>query len=278
MPTPALHALLLGLAALPAAAQPITILNPSFEANFAANGTFPVQIPTSWDLLDPGGIIDQSTNAVGVLNPTGAAFFPAGVPDGRNAALIYLESSGGPPVSLRQIVGATLQPRTRYALSVGVGNIASGIGLPPFDFRFYDLDGFPGYSVQLRAGGVLLAEDFNSLGATLAEGQFATTTVVFASGHSHAQLGQNLEVRLTNLNQIDTPEDPGIEVDFDMVTLIAAPICAADFNADLVVSVQDIFDFLAAYFSGDASADVSGGGLSVQDIFDYLAAYFTGCP
>ena len=84
-------------------------------------------------------------------DPTGAAFFPAGVLDGRNAALIYLESSGGLPVSLRQIVAATLQPRIRYTLSVGVGNIASGIGLPPFDFRFYDLDGFPGYSVQLRA-------------------------------------------------------------------------------------------------------------------------------
>lgn len=54
--------------------------------------------------------------------------------------------------------------------------------------------------------------------------------------------------------------------------------CAADFNGDGSVSVQDIFDMLAAYFSGSAAADVNGdGGLTVQDIFDYLLLYFTGC-
>jgi predicted outer membrane repeat protein len=54
--------------------------------------------------------------------------------------------------------------------------------------------------------------------------------------------------------------------------------CRADFNASGVVSVQDIFDFLTAYFSFDPLADFNGeGGISVQDIFDFLAAYFTGC-
>ena len=46
--------------------------------------------------------------------------------------------------------------------------------------------------------------------------------------------------------------------------------CTADFNCSGTVSVQDIFDFLAAYFAGDMSADVNGSGVvSVQDIFDY---------
>jgi hypothetical protein len=55
--------------------------------------------------------------------------------------------------------------------------------------------------------------------------------------------------------------------------------CAADFNCVGGVSVQDIFDFLGAYFSNDARADINGvGGVTVQDIFDFLAAYFTGCP
>jgi hypothetical protein len=59
---------------------------------------------------------------------------------------------------------------------------------------------------------------------------------------------------------------------------VCPPACAADFNASGAVTVQDIFDFLAAYFGMDPRADVNGsGGLSVQDIFDYLAAYFGGC-
>jgi hypothetical protein len=55
--------------------------------------------------------------------------------------------------------------------------------------------------------------------------------------------------------------------------------CPADFNASGAITVQDIFDFLETYFSGDAAADFNASGdTTVQDIFDFLAAYFTGCP
>lgn len=55
--------------------------------------------------------------------------------------------------------------------------------------------------------------------------------------------------------------------------------CPADFNLNGVVTVQDLFDFLAAYFSSNPQADINGSAsISVQDIFDYLAAYFAGCP
>lgn len=58
----------------------------------------------------------------------------------------------------------------------------------------------------------------------------------------------------------------------------AVPDCPADFNVSGGVSVQDLFDFLAAYFAGDVAADINESGtLTVQDIFDYLAAYFRGC-
>jgi uncharacterized repeat protein (TIGR01451 family) len=61
-------------------------------------------------------------------------------------------------------------------------------------------------------------------------------------------------------------------------THIRPPACVADFNGSGGVSVQDIFDFLAAYFSADARADVNhSGAITVQDIFDYLAVYFAGC-
>jgi 1,4-alpha-glucan branching enzyme len=58
--------------------------------------------------------------------------------------------------------------------------------------------------------------------------------------------------------------------------------CRADFNCTgggtAGVTVQDIFDFLAAWFASSPQADFNGtSGVSVQDIFDYLAAWFQGC-
>jgi hypothetical protein len=55
-------------------------------------------------------------------------------------------------------------------------------------------------------------------------------------------------------------------------------LCPPDFNCSGVLGVQDIFDFLAAYFNGEFRADFNGSGnVSVQDIFNFLAAYFAGC-
>jgi hypothetical protein len=56
------------------------------------------------------------------------------------------------------------------------------------------------------------------------------------------------------------------------------PLCRADFNGDGVLGVQDIFDFLAAYFGNYPDADFNGDqAVGVQDIFDFLGAYFGGC-
>ncbi|MCC6322335.1 MAG: hypothetical protein IT438_12970 [Phycisphaerales bacterium] len=72
--------------------------------------------------------------------------------------------------------------------------------------------------------------------------------------------------------------DPG-EVTIAGLPVPTVPGCPADFNnSGPPPTVQDIFDFLAAYFALDLAADFNGvGGLSVQDIFDFLSAYFTGC-
>ena len=54
--------------------------------------------------------------------------------------------------------------------------------------------------------------------------------------------------------------------------------CRADFNNSGTVTVQDIFDFLAAYFANLAAADYNNSGtVTVQDIFDFLGGYFSGC-
>ena len=55
--------------------------------------------------------------------------------------------------------------------------------------------------------------------------------------------------------------------------------CPADFNGANGVTVQDIFDFLSAWFAGLPTADSNGAnGVTVQDIFDFLSAWFAGCP
>ena len=64
----------------------------------------------------------------------------------------------------------------------------------------------------------------------------------------------------------------------DDLTFTQGNACPADFNGTGGLTVQDIFDFLAAWFSGAPSADFNHvGGITVQDIFDFLAAWFAGC-
>jgi hypothetical protein len=52
--------------------------------------------------------------------------------------------------------------------------------------------------------------------------------------------------------------------------------CKANYSRDLELGVQDIFDFLNAYFAGLPCADFNESGtVTVQDIFDFLAAWFS---
>jgi hypothetical protein len=67
---------------------------------------------------------------------------------------------------------------------------------------------------------------------------------------------------------------------FKIVRATAGTVVNAncDFNTDGVKSVQDIFDFLASYFSTGTAADFNrSGAITVQDIFDFLGCYFNAC-
>ena len=56
------------------------------------------------------------------------------------------------------------------------------------------------------------------------------------------------------------------------------PMCPADFNCSGGLEVQDIFDFLSAWFALDPRADFNGiDGLTQQDVFDFVNAWFAGC-
>ncbi|QDV91885.1 hypothetical protein RAS2_29930 [Phycisphaerae bacterium RAS2] len=203
--------------------DPIPITNAGFESNPVATNCFAGLTPTGWTLYDPTGIFDGAVDAIGALNTQpGGPHFVDGAPEGDHVALVFLQGDiGRGPMGLVQTLGASLETDTIYTLTAHVGNIASGQGPPPCDvFGFFDLDGFPGYQVQLLAGGVVIAQDNNTLTGTIPDGHWAVSTVQIAIGPSHPQAGQPLAVRLINLNQIDTPMDPGIEVDFDDIRLL----------------------------------------------------------
>lgn len=208
--------------------QPISIINPGFESNVIGAGTFQVFVPTGWTMYDPGAILNQNNNAVGVIRPLpGTEYFPGGTPEGVNAALVFLAGNQANPAGLQQALTSSLLNNTRYTLSVQIGNIASGTSLPGSADGggiFYNLNGFPGYRIDLLAGGTILASDNNSLGGLIPEGEWRLSSVVFETGTFHALAGQPLSVRLVNLHQPGTPTSPNIEVDFDDVRLIATAV------------------------------------------------------
>ena len=61
---------------------------------------------------------------------------------------------------------------------------------------------------------------------------------------------------------------------------VVTPCCKADFNQDRALTVQDVFDFISAFFVQDPTADFSNNGSgppTAQSIFDFVAAWFSGC-
>lgn len=66
-----------------------------------------------------------------------------------------------------------------------------------------------------------------------------------------------------------------------------APTCVADFDGNGIASIDDLFLYFNAYFSGCAgqaaspcfgrSADVNGGGIAIDDLFLFINLYFVGC-
>lgn len=229
-----------------AQAAPVSISNPGFEALYLGSnlppeyagdvptGTFPTGPPPSgWTPYYEGGSPPPGA-FIGVLNPGSAAdfapdpaFFDLGAPEGDNAVLLYTSGdTGGAEYGVEQTLGAVLQADVQYTLSVEVGNIGSATALlPPYsNLGFFNIEGFPGYRLQLLAGGALLAEDVDTV--LPAEREWETATLVFSATESHLQLDQPLTVRLVNRNQPDVAGVTGIEVDFDDVQLDATPLSA----------------------------------------------------
>lgn len=213
----------------------LTVVNPGFEdiSGETVYNEFTFGPQPGWSLYDPFSITsggEGATYYLGTLNPSlngspgNYVNFPDGAPEGVRVGIAFsFHGSGGQGEwGFIQTLTDTLQAHTHYNLSVQIGNIASGVAL---DSTPYNLNGFPGYRVDLLAGSTVLASDNNSLAGSIPEGEFALSTISFSTGASHPQLGQSLAIRLVNLNLDDLPgETQDLEVDFDSVSLTATAI------------------------------------------------------
>ncbi|MGK0169398.1 MAG: hypothetical protein ACI9W2_001119 [Gammaproteobacteria bacterium] len=219
-----LAAIVLIVTSSPASAVLLAIQNASFEDDAPTSNEFFFGTPQGWTLHDPNNLIQLSNNVVGSLVTAGSTeYFAAGEATGDHVGIIFIGASeGGGEVGLGQVLSDTLAANTRYSFSVDVGNIQSGFTTTN---QFFNLDGFPGYRIELRAGNALLAQTSDGISAPIAQGTFETITVEHTTGATPLEEGQALEIRLFSLNLIDNAFPlADSEVDFDNVRLDASPV------------------------------------------------------
>ncbi len=215
---------------VPAAqAQPLEIQNPGFEAVELMDDEF-----LAGQLGGAPGWVGTVNNGWGAWNPHVDAY-PDQAPEGSNIGILY-QNPGLGSVEMSQTLSATLQPEATYTLSLFVGN-------PQAYFSelyniFFDFEGFPSYRVELRAGGVVLAADDNTL--LPAEGTFEPTSITYSAASDDPLVGEPLSIRLVNFNDI-----PGFEVDFDDVQLTVGDPCPWDLDGDGEVGITDFLALLA---------------------------------
>ncbi len=158
----AVPALLAGLIA-PSVAGAATVVNAGFEKSATADRAFTSQndpLPIGgWDFWDPQKLVapvaDPSSGQATVLGtwtPPRQAY-PLGAPEGSAVGFVYVAGGpGGGELGLRQLTGLRLTAGTRYLLNVAVGNPRGD------DARGFTVTGFPGYRIELRAGGEAAGE------------------------------------------------------------------------------------------------------------------------
>jgi len=189
-----------------AGAAEVTIVNPGFE--------LPVLADDDWTWLDtPGwahvGAVGDAGD--GVWNPTISDFDPVIAPEGQN--VLYTENPPeGVANGVAQVLTETFAGVTDYTLTAEVGN----------SWEYY----YSGYSVQLLAGGIVIAEDYDTVWPDYM--LWATSTVAYTYDPADSALvGQPLEIRLLNLG-LDKDNPPagdvvGVEFDNVILTSVTAP-------------------------------------------------------
>ncbi|WP_019509136.1 hypothetical protein [Pleurocapsa sp. PCC 7319] len=217
-----------------------------------------------WKAYNPNGLLTGIPLTPGAVNFTDAGisnvsnFYSEDAPDGKNAGYSFiLDEVGSGVVGLSQTLDEQLTANTRYTLQVDVGNPA------PNPFVRADLSGFPGYRVELVAGGEVLAQDNNSL--SIAEGVFETSTVTFTAPEMHSSLGEELEIRLVNIAETSGLEvDNNVKlVDFDNVRLFAETIEPTLPTISVVAEPTEVEEGSQLLWNFELTEPVGEGGLTV---------------
>ena len=152
------------------AAAPIVVVNSGFE--------------------DISGVFINFSDGAFEVDMVGIAF---------NSAGSDVANDGG-EYGLEQTLADTLQANTQYTLKVAIGNIASGISGAG---TFFQSSGFPGYRVELLAGGEVIAIGDAGSAGPISDGEFGLSRILCTTGSAHIQLGQTLGIRLINTNIVD---------------------------------------------------------------------------
>ncbi len=202
-----------------------------------------------------------------------------------------------PDVPTPQFVDPFPPPRACSWLNLDV----QLINMPGYEFGYVALDG--GFRVLIASGAqqgqTALLPNTTYDFALHQSGAPANQRASFTEGQFPLQPGQPIDPAMSVEPSVLQPYFRTIQLFFDhdanpgtppaivvLMTpepdifdgLLPVPGCPADFNNVFGTNVQDIFDFLAAWFAGDPRADFNGSGAAnVQDIFDFLAAWFAGC-
>ena len=242
-----LSGLYLGFAALllfgaSNSALAITVLNHSFEDDPENNGIFFFGNPTGWSLIDDGSIINPGsfTNVQGTISLPGQPFFGGVAPDGDNVALLFISGSsqvGTSEIGLAQVLTTNLAANTQYTLSVEVGNIGIGSGT-------FDLSGFPGYRIELLAGGNVLVDDVELTDSPIVDDEFQTRNLIFSTDANPLFLDQALEIRLFNLNINNNSNGTALEVNFDNIRLDAVATVPGPASLPLMSSGLGLLGYL----------------------------------
>ncbi|MES2125709.1 MAG: PEP-CTERM sorting domain-containing protein [Pseudomonadota bacterium] len=183
-----LASVLAGTTALANAAG-VAITNASFETDTTFTSE---RGSTGWS----SGILSGWTTSgdTGVWNPRNPAYYPGGIPDGINVAY----SNGG---SFSQTLATALSNDTNYTLTMSVG-IRTDVP-------------FQNYTIELLAGGNVIASASNPVTPASYSGSFQTATLNYSAGGAEAYAGQLLGIRVTSY---------GTQVNYDNVGLSANPV------------------------------------------------------
>lgn len=236
------------------------------------------QMNTNYPLVrltdDAGNVRYARTSnwsSTGVMTGTEAVSteyrLPAGLPPGRySLAVVANGISSDPSCAFAPSVGAN--PTPSVVCASGAATLSASttdLVQPTFRWQYSSAAGTPSWT-DLNDGPISIGGNpvFSASGATTP----TLTVTPGATGWPPSPSGPRFLFRATLASACGTTSTGAASL----------TVCAADFNCSGAVTVQDIFDFLAAWFARLAPADFNQSGvITVQDIFDFLTVWFGRC-